>query len=82
MSDHRNFILAILLSLVVLLGWSFVTERYFPTANEPSTKVVDGKQVPLPKPAADPAADAPAAIRDRRLVLAESRRVRIDTPLL
>ena len=82
MSDNRNMILAIVLSALVLLGWSFLSERFIPTANPPSTKVVDGKQVPLPKPLADPAADSPAAIRDRRVVLAETPRLRIETPLL
>jgi YidC/Oxa1 family membrane protein insertase len=81
-SDNRNMILAIVLSALVLFGWSFISERYFPTASEPSTKIVDGKQVPLPKPQADPTADAPAAIRDRRQVLAETPRLRIKTPLL
>ena len=82
MSDNRNMILAIVLSAIVLFGWSFISDRYFPTASEPSTKIVDGKQVPLPKPQADPTADAPAAIRDRRQVLAETPRLRIKTPLL
>ncbi len=82
MSDQRNMILAIVLSAIVLLGWSFVTERFFPTANAPSTKVVEGKQVALPKPGADPTADSPRALRDRRIVLAEAPRVTIDTPSL
>jgi YidC/Oxa1 family membrane protein insertase len=75
-------ILAIVLSALVLFGWTFISERYFPTANAPATKIVDGKQIPLPKPGADPASDAPSAIRDRRIVLAETPRVRIDTPAL
>ncbi|HEX8257496.1 MAG TPA: membrane protein insertase YidC, partial [Allosphingosinicella sp.] len=82
MSDNRNMILAIALSALVLFGWSFLSDRFFPTANPPSTKMVDGKQVPLPKPLADPAADAPSAIRDRRQVLAETPRVRIESPSL
>ena len=82
MSDNRNMILAIVLSAIVLFGWTFISERYFPTASEPSTKFEDGKQVPLPKPQADPTADAPAAIRDRRQVLAETPRIAIDTPSL
>ena len=81
MSDNRNMILAIVLSALVLFGWSFLSERFMP-ANPPSTKVVNGKQVPLPKPQADPAADSPAAIRDRRTVLAETPRLRIETPSL
>lgn len=82
MDNQRNMILAIVLSAVVLFGWSALSERFFPTANPPVTKIVDGKQVVLPNPAADPTADAPAAIRDRNLVLRETPRLRIDTPKL
>jgi len=81
-SDHRNMILAIVLSAIVLFGWSFATERWLPTANEPSTKIVEGKQVAVPKPGADPTADAPRAIRNREVVLRETPRVVIDTPSL
>ncbi|HYD37951.1 MAG TPA: membrane protein insertase YidC, partial [Allosphingosinicella sp.] len=82
MNEHRNMILAIVLSAIVLIGWSFVSERWFPTANPPATKVVEGKSVPVPQPQADPAADAPAAVRDRAVVLAEAPRVAIETPRL
>ena len=82
MTDSRNMILAVVLSAFVLLGWSMISDRYFPTAAEPSTRIVEGKQVAVPKPQADPTADAPAAIRDRQQVLAEAPRVRIDTPRL
>src|SRR5688500_1677819 len=75
-------ILAIVLSAIVLLGWGFVTETWFPTANPPTTKIEDGRQVPLPQPKADPAADSPRAMRDRNVVLAETPRVRIETPRL
>jgi len=81
-NDQRNMILAIVLSAIVLFGWSFVSDRYFPTAAPPATKVVEGKSVPVPQPGADPAADTPAAIRDRRTVLGETPRIRIETPSL
>jgi YidC/Oxa1 family membrane protein insertase len=81
-SDNRNLILAIVLSALILFGWGFVTERFFPTANAPSTQMVDGKQVPLPKPQADPGADSPVALRDRALVLREAPRIPIVTPSL
>jgi YidC/Oxa1 family membrane protein insertase len=81
-NDHRNMILAIVLSAIVLIGWSFVSEQYFPTARPPATKVVDGKSVPVPQPKADPTADGPIAIRDRRQVLGETPRVPIRTPHL
>ncbi len=82
MSDNRNMIVAIVLSAIVLLGWGFITETYFPTANPPTTKIEKGRQVPVAQPRADPAADTPQAIRDRRIVLADSPRVRIATPRL
>ena len=75
-------ILAVVLSALVLFGWTFISERWFPTANPPVTKVEDGKSVPLPKPQADPAADTPQALRDRRVVLGETPRVAIASPRL
>jgi len=81
-NDHRNMILAIVLSAIVLIGWSFLSESFLPTAKPPATKVVDGKSVPLPQPKADPAADGPMAMRNRDEVLRATPRVRIDTPHL
>ena len=49
-----------------------------PAANPPTTQVEKGRPVAVPQPQADPAADTPAAIRDRRIVLAETPRVRIE----
>jgi len=75
-------ILAIVLSALVLFGWSAVSDRFLPTANPPVSKVVDGKSVPVANPADIPASNAPAALRDRAIVLADSPRVKIDTPAL
>lgn len=80
MDNQRNMILAIVLSAIILFGWSALSERFFPTANPPSTKVVNGKTVPLPQPGAAPTAETPRALRDRAIVLRETPRVRIDTP--
>jgi len=80
LENQRNMILAIVLSALVLFGWSALSDRFFPTANPPATKVVNGKQVPVPQPGADPTADSPRALRDRAVVLRETPRVRIDTP--
>lgn len=82
MNEQKNLILAIVLSAIVLFGWSVISERFFPTAAPASTEVRDGKQVVLPKPGADPAADAPTAIRDRAQVIGETPRVAIRTPRL
>ena len=42
MQNQRNLILAIVLSAVVLIGWSFFAGKFLPTANPPATKIVDG----------------------------------------
>ena len=52
MENQRNIILAIVLSAIVLFGWSALSERFFPTANPPATRTVDGKQVAVPQPGA------------------------------
>ena len=82
LTDQRNMILAIVLSALVLFGWSALSERFFPTAQAPVTRIDKGREVVIPKLAADPAADAPAAIRARGVVLRETPRVRIITPQL
>src|SRR5262247_1097197 len=75
-------LLAIVLSAIVLLGWSLLSEKFLP-APAPTTQQVDkGKAPPAPQPAAAPAVDTPQTIRARDVVLAESPRVRIETPRL
>lgn len=80
--EQKNFLLFAVIAALLLFAWPLVAERFFPTANPPATKVEGGKTEVVPNPGADPAADSPAAVRDRRIVLAETPRVQIDTPLL
>jgi YidC/Oxa1 family membrane protein insertase len=80
--NQRNMILAIVLSAIVLIGWTMLSSHFFPVANPPATHSVAGQEKALPNPAADPTADSAAAIRDRRIVLAETPRVAIRTPML
>ncbi|HEY5722563.1 MAG TPA: membrane protein insertase YidC [Allosphingosinicella sp.] len=86
MNEQRNMILAIALSAIVLFGWGIVTEYFFPTANPPATRIVDGKEVPVARPSdvksTAPAPAAPAAPRDLATVRGESPRVAIETPRL
>ena len=77
--DNRNMILAVVLSALVLIAWSFVSDKLMP-ANEPPVKIENGQAKPIPQPGADPAVNTPRANRSRREVLAETPRVRIDTP--
>lgn len=79
-NDNKNFVLFAVLAALILFGWPAISGHFFPTANPPVTKVVDGKSTPLPQPQAAPASTAPDAIRDRKIVLGESPRVRINTP--
>jgi YidC/Oxa1 family membrane protein insertase len=81
-NDNKNIILAVVLSMIVLLGWGWLSERFFPTANPPATKIEDGRSVPTPQPQASAVPNAPAAMRERAAVLRESPRVAIRTPRL
>jgi YidC/Oxa1 family membrane protein insertase len=81
-NDSKNLILAVALSALVLLGWSWAANKYFPTSNPPSTKIEDGKTQPLPQPQAQPAPSTPKALQNRAQVLRSTPRVRIDTPSL
>jgi YidC/Oxa1 family membrane protein insertase len=80
--ESKNFVLFAVIAALILFGWPLIQSRFFPTANPPATKMVNGKNKPVANPGADPTADAPAAIRNRQQVLAETPRVRIDTPAL
>jgi YidC/Oxa1 family membrane protein insertase len=81
-NDNRNMILAIVLSAVVLIGWSMLSERFLPDRPPPAQQVEDGKAEPAPQPQAGPVEGAPAKMRSRQEVLAESPRVQIRTPSL
>ena len=82
MNDNRNMILAIVLSAFVLIGWTLLSEQFFPTAGPQTQQVENGKVKAAPQPGADPAADSPRAIRAREVVLAETPRLTIETPRL
>ena len=83
MNENKNLILAVVLSALVLLGWTFVANKYFPTANPPSSKVVAGKQVPLPQPNAQPSGPPTSRkLQSISAALSGSPRVQIRTPSL
>ena len=83
MNDSKNLILAVVLSALVLIGWTWAANRYFPTASPPSSKVAAGKQQPLPQPTAQPAGPtSPKQLQNVSTALASSPRVRIQTPSL
>ncbi|MGN5373802.1 membrane protein insertase YidC [Sphingomonas hankookensis] len=79
-NDQKNFLLFAVLAALVLFGWPYIANHFFPAANPPVTKLEDGKSKPVANPATDPAADTANAIRDRAAVLRETPRVAIETP--
>ncbi len=90
MNESKNIFLAVALSALVLLGWTWAANRFFPTATPQTTQIVDGRQVPLPatqdpsqaQSPGQPVPTAAAALRPRAQVLGATPRVRIQTPSL
>ena len=78
--DQKNFLLFAVIAALLLFAWPAITGWFFPTANPPATQVKGGETKVVPNPGADPAADTPKAIRDRKQVLAETPRIAIETP--
>jgi len=82
-NDSKNMVLAVVLSALVLIGWSWLAEKYFPTATPQTTKIEEGKQQPLPQPQAQPAGvPTPAKLRTLAEALTSDPRVVIRTPSL
>ena len=79
--DSKNFIIFAVIAALLLFAWPQVTRYIFPS-NPPVTKIEGGKTKVVANANADPAADTATAVRDRATVLAESPRVKIDTPRL
>jgi YidC/Oxa1 family membrane protein insertase len=86
-NDTKNMILAVVLSGLVLLGWMFVSEKYFPTAQPAKTTTQSAQPTeaqPSPQPQAQPVTPAApqTALRTRDQMLGASPRIRIQTPSL
>lgn len=93
MEDKRNWITAILLSAAILLGWNFVSQKFFPTPPKPDvTTTVAGSPAAHPAAATQPGTPAPGATASAAPVahtavpletaLASGNRVAIETPAL
>ena len=82
MDNQRNMILAVVLSAIVLFGWSALSSRFFPVAKPPVTQIQGGKVQVLPQPGAGPVVDTPGAMQARAAVIRETPRIAIDTPKL
>ncbi|MFM5914007.1 MAG: membrane protein insertase YidC [Chakrabartia godavariana] len=81
MNENRNFVLAILLSALVLFGWTYLGEKFFP---QPKTPPAATQAAPAGTPGAQATAGvaAEAKPRDVASVLIESGRVQVETPKL
>jgi YidC/Oxa1 family membrane protein insertase len=83
--DVKNIVLAVVLSTMVLLGWTVVADRFFPTeAPKPVATAAATAGAPAAPSAtgAAPAIGGQGAIVGRDAALAASPRVAIDTPRL
>ncbi len=82
--DVKNIVLAVVLSTMVLLGWTVVADRFFPTEAPPvaSAAAQAGAPVAPAAPGAAPAIAGQGAIVGRDAALAASPRVAVDTPRL
>jgi YidC/Oxa1 family membrane protein insertase len=86
--NQRNMIMAIVLSALVLFGWSAASERFFPTPKAPVQTAAPSATGTVPAtPGAAPVIGAPAsasapAVKPLDNALGESARVAIETPSL
>jgi YidC/Oxa1 family membrane protein insertase len=82
-NENRNMILAIVLSALVLIGWTMLSDRFLPTAAEqPAQQTETGEAGQAPQPQAGPVEQTPQRLRPAQEVLAESQRVQVRTPRL
>ena len=84
--DTKNIVLAVLLSSLVLIGWTFLADRYLPQEPVPAPTSATAPAVAVAAPAAAtgtaPAIAGAAAVVPRAAALAAGPRVRIVTPRL
>jgi YidC/Oxa1 family membrane protein insertase len=82
--NQRNMILAVVLSALVLIGWTAISDKFFPQPKPAVTRTVDGKTETVTPPTAPgtPAPSAAAKVQDRTKVIAATPRIPIRTPKL
>jgi YidC/Oxa1 family membrane protein insertase len=81
--NQRNMILAVVLSALVLFGWSAVSERFFPTPKPAATTTASAPVGNAPAVGANaPAPTSAAKVQDRAKVIAATSRIAIRTPKL
>jgi len=82
-NDKQNIVLAVVLTIAILFGWPYISNRFFPTASQPATHAAAGSTSGAPAPTASAPVDSAAqAIRPLDTVLRETPRLAIQTPKL
>ncbi len=84
MENQRNFILAIALSALVMIGWSALSAIWLPVPHTPAAArptPAEAGSTPT-TPAGAPGVAAPTPVRDRTAVIAATARIAIRTPQL
>jgi YidC/Oxa1 family membrane protein insertase len=79
--NQRNMILAVVLSALVLFGWSAVSERFFPTPKPAATQPA-ASTAPVASGSNAPAPSAVTKVQDRAQTIASTPRIAIRTPKL
>ena len=82
MNQHKNLILAMALSGLVVLGWMWLSNTFLPGANAPTTNAETAKQQPLPQPKPQPLANNPKQLKPVSAILASTPRIAVRTPSL
>ena len=82
MNQHKNLILAMALSGLVVLGWMWLSNTFLPGANAPTTSAESAKQQPLPQPKPQPLANNPKQLKPVSAILASTPRIAVRTPSL
>jgi YidC/Oxa1 family membrane protein insertase len=81
--DKRNIVVAMVLAMLILVGWQFATDYFLP-AQAPATKATDGRSVAVAADQAGviPPTQRPAVARTVATALGENARIPVETPKL
>ncbi len=80
--DTKNVVLAVLLSALVLIGWTVVADRFFPEAAPKPVTEAAQPAAPAATPGTAPAIANAGALVPTATAIAAAPRVAIDTPRL
>jgi YidC/Oxa1 family membrane protein insertase len=81
--DKRNLVLAMVLAMLILVGWQYATAFFMPEET-PAAKSADSRPVTAPagQSGVTPPAQRPATSRSLNTALGEAPRIAIETPKL